>query len=101
MDFKTKKIMEIQLKERDTKGVAMAVENDRQAGTMTYSIAGPELIIIDHTEVDPAFKGRGIGKQLLYKIVEMAREKNIKIIPLCPFAGAMFKKIEDIKDVLK
>lgn len=68
---------------------------------MTYSKASSEFIIIDHTEVDPSFKGKGVGKQLLYKIVEMAREKNIKILPLCPFASAMFKKLTDIQDVLK
>jgi len=68
---------------------------------MTYSIPSSDFIIIDHTEVDPAFKGQGIGKQLLYKIVEMAREKNIKILPLCPYANAQFKKIKEIQDVLK
>lgn len=93
--------MEIQLKELDAKGYAMARENKERAGMMTYSIAGPELIIIDHTDVEPAFNGKGVGKDMLYKIVEMAREKNVKIIPLCPFASAMFKKLEDIRDVLK
>ncbi len=93
--------MEITIKERDNKGFSMAREDDKRAGMMTYSIAGDDHIIIDHTEVDPAFKGRGVGKQLLYKIVDMAREKNIKITPICPFANAMFKKLEDIQDVLK
>ena len=93
--------MEIQLKELDAKGYAMARENKVRAGMMTYSIAGSELIIIDHTDVEPAFNGKGVGKEMLYKIVEMAREKNVKIIPLCPFASAMFKKLEDIRDVLK
>tara|TARA_Y100001001_G_scaffold115251_1_gene112999 strand:- start:2414 stop:2695 length:282 start_codon:yes stop_codon:yes gene_type:complete len=93
--------VEIQLKELDAKGYAMARENKVRAGMMTYSIAGPELIIIDHTDVEPAFNGKGVGKDMLYKIVEMAREKNVKIIPLCPFASAMFKKLEDIRDVLK
>ncbi|MBC7912653.1 MAG: N-acetyltransferase [Pyrinomonadaceae bacterium] len=79
----------------------MARENNKRAGMMTYSIAGAELIIIDHTEVEPAYNGKGVGKQMLYKIVEMAREKNIKIIPLCPFAASMFKKSGAIKDVLK
>lgn len=68
---------------------------------MTYSVAGSELIIIDHTDVEPAYNGKGVGKQMLYKIVEMAREKNIKIIPLCPFAASIFRKSDDIKDVLK
>ena len=68
---------------------------------MTYSIPSADFIIIDHTEVDSTFRGRSIGKQLLYEIVAMAREKNIKIMPLCPFASAMFKKLTDIQDVLK
>ncbi|MDD7915351.1 GNAT family N-acetyltransferase [Polaribacter ponticola] len=93
--------MEIILKERDNKGFAMARDNAKRAGIMTYSIARENHIIIDHTEVDEAFKGKSIGKQLLYKIVAMAREKNIKITPLCPFAAAMFKKLTDIQDVLK
>ncbi|WP_430438126.1 GNAT family N-acetyltransferase [Polaribacter uvawellassae] len=93
--------MEITIKERDNKGFAIAHEGDKKAGMMTYSIAGENHIIIDHTEVEPEFKGKNVGKQLLYKIVEMAREKNIKITPLCPFANAMFKKLIDIKDVLK
>lgn len=93
--------MEIKLIEDLTKGYAVAIENELTVGKMTYSITGNDFIIIDHTEVDPAFKGKAIGKQLLYKIVEMAREKNIKILPLCPFANALFQKLEDIQDVLK
>lgn len=93
--------MEVLIKEDDSKGFAMARENGKRAGIMTYSITSPELIIIDHTEVEPAFEGKGVGKELLYKIVDMAREKNIKIIPLCPYAASMFKKREDIRDVLK
>lgn len=93
--------MDIQIKEHETKGYAIAQENGKTAGKMTYSIPSSAFIIIDHTEVESAFEGKGVGKQLLYKIVEMAREKKIKILPLCPFASAMFKKLEDIQDVLK
>jgi predicted GNAT family acetyltransferase len=93
--------MEIKITEDQTKGSAVAKENEMIAGKMTYSIASANFIIIDHTEVDPSFKGKGVGKQLLYKIVEMARERDIKILPLCPFANAMFKKLADIQDVLK
>lgn len=93
--------MDIQLIESESKGMALAKEMDNQVGSMTYSIAGPELIIIDHTDVDPEYTGKGVGKQLLYKIVEMTRAKNIKVIPLCPFAASMFRKLEEIRDVLK
>ena len=93
--------MEITIKEIENKGFAMATVDDKRAGTMTYSRAGENHITIDHTEVNPDFKGKSVGKQMLYKIVEMAREKNIKITPLCPFANAMFKKLTEIQDVLK
>jgi len=93
--------MEIFIKETESKGFAIAKENGETAGTITYSKASYDFIIIDHTEVGANFEGKGVGKQLLYKIVEMAREKNIKIMPLCPFANAMFKKLSDIEDVLK
>ena len=93
--------MELLLKENESKGLVLAQDDGKRAGTMTYSIAGAALIIIDHTEVEPAYSGQNIGKQMLYKIVEMAREKNIKIIPLCPFAAAQFKKTDAIQDVLQ
>ncbi|CAM1363189.1 conserved protein of unknown function [Tenacibaculum soleae] len=93
--------MEITIKEKDNKGFAMAREDGKRAGVMTYSVADKNHIIIDHTEVEPEFKGKSVGKQLLYKIVNMAREKDIKITPLCPFANAMFKKLSEIQDVLK
>jgi hypothetical protein len=93
--------MELTIKQQENKGYAMAREDNARAGIMTYTIPTSAYIIIDHTEVEPAFNGKGVGKQLLYKIVEMAREKNIKILPLCPFANAMFRKLTDIQDVLK
>ncbi len=93
--------MEISIKEMEGKGYAIAKEENKKAGLMTYSIASEDLIIIEHTEVEPEFEGKGVGKKLLYKIVDMAREKNIKILPLCPYANAMFQKITAIQDVLK
>lgn len=93
--------MEIEIRERENKGFAIAKENGKKAGLMSYSIPGSDFIIIDHTEVEPEQKGKEVGKKLLYEIVDMARKKNLKILPLCPFANAMFKKLDDIKDVLK
>lgn len=93
--------MKIKLSETETIGTAIATDNGEVAGKMTYSIPSADYIIVDHTDVDPAFKGRGVGKELLYKVVEMAREKNIKIEPECPFVVVMFKRHADIQDVLK
>lgn len=92
--------MLIKKEESGNKGAFVAYEENKKIGEMTYSIAGADKIIIDHTEVDPEQKGKSVGKILLQKIVENARDNNIKIIPLCPFAKAMFDKDIDIRDVL-
>lgn len=93
--------MEITIKTIDSKGFAIANEDDVKAGVMTFSIASPQLMIIDHTEIETDFKGKDVGKQLLLAIVKMAREEHMKIIPLCPFANAMFQKNRELQDVLK
>ena len=67
---------------------------------MTFVFAGTDKIIIDHTEVNEGNNGKGFGKMMVAKAVDFAREKNIKIIPLCPFAKKVFDKTPEYSDVL-
>lgn len=92
--------MEIIHKEFENKGAFIAQSEEKKAGEMTYSKAGEKLIIIDHTEVDSAFGGQGVGKKMVLAAVDFARENQIKILPLCPFAKAAFDKDPGIQDVL-
>lgn len=92
--------MEINHRKEENKGAFIATEDGAKAGEMTYSKAGDDKIIIDHTEVDPAFGGQGVGKKMVLAAVDFARENNIKILPLCPFAKAAFDKDATIQDVL-
>ena len=92
--------MEIQHKD-DGKNGSFYIELDGQkVAEMTYVWTGPGMIIIDHTEVGPALAGQGAGKQMLAKAVEFVREKNVKVIPLCPFAKSVFDKTPEYRDVL-
>jgi predicted GNAT family acetyltransferase len=67
---------------------------------MTFSRAGERLIIIDHTAVPDALRGQGIGDRLVATAVEDARERGLKIFPLCPFAAAQFRRHPEYADVL-
>ena len=82
------------------KGYFKALEDATEAGVMTYTWAGDGKIIIDHTEVHEAFSGKGVGKKLVLAAVDFARENEIKIVPLCSFAAALFEKMTEIQDVL-
>ena len=92
--------MEIQQINDTRRGYFEAVEDEKQAGKMTYTWAGDSKFIIDHTEVNEEFNGKGVGKKLVMAAVEYARANNLKIIPLCPFAKSVFDKVEEIHDVL-
>ena len=80
-----------------------ALYNDAgdKIGEMTWSNAGDEMIIIDHTFVDPAYRGHSYAEQLVVAGVEKARRDHLKIIPLCPFAKKEFAEKSEYQDVLR
>lgn len=84
----------------DKKGTFYIDGHNRRIAEMTYTYAGEGKFIIEHTEVDPAYEGHGLAKELLKAAIAFAREKNYKIIPLCPYAKAAFAKTTDYNDVL-
>ncbi len=82
------------------KGTVQAMDGSKEAGAMTFTWAGEDKLIIDHTHVDEAYAGQGVGKKILEFILDWVRKENVKIIPLCPFAKAQFDKNPDFRDVL-
>ncbi|MBV6615859.1 N-acetyltransferase, partial [Acinetobacter baumannii] len=71
------------------------------AGEMTYTWAGESMLIIDATDVNENYRGQGVGRQLLDALVAFVREKDVKVIPLCPYAKSVFDKDPSIGDVLR
>jgi uncharacterized protein len=93
--------MKINHDQTETKGSFYVGEKNTPLAEMTYSKAGSDTIIIDHTQVSDELKGQGAGKQLVTAAVDYARQNKIKIIPLCPFAKSVFEKVKEFQDVLK
>ncbi len=82
-------------------GTFFATEDNRTIGEMTYVWSGKNHFIIDHTEVIDEYQGQGIGKKLVEKAVEFARENNCTIYPQCPFAHEIFDQNPSYNDVRK
>jgi uncharacterized protein len=91
--------MDILHKDDGKKGKFYVEQNSKTVGEMAYVWAGDKMII-EHTEVGGELKGQGAGKQLLARAVAFAREKKVKILPLCPFAKSVFDKTPEYNDVL-
>lgn len=92
--------MEVTHIKNGNKGSFKATNNDQDAGEMTYVFAGESKFIIDHTEVNEAFAGQGVGLKMVLASVDFARKNNLKILPLCPFARSVFDKRPELGDVL-
>ncbi len=90
---------DITLEETSGKGRYLYRADGAEA-EMTFSKAGAHLIIIDHTGVPDAFRGQGVGQALVTRAVADARAAGKKILPLCPFAAAQFRRHPDWTDVL-
>lgn len=92
--------MQIRHKQNGTKGFFYIGEENNTLAKMTYSMPSNDKLIIDHTEVNDELRGQNAGYQLVNTAAEYARDNNIKIIPLCPFANSVFKKRPELGDVL-
>jgi predicted GNAT family acetyltransferase len=90
---------DVRREERGTSGGRWVAVLDGHESELTYSRASPTLIILDHTEVHDALRGRGVGQVLVLRAVEDARKEGFKIIPLCPFAKAQFDRHPEWRDV--
>ncbi|HET7709649.1 MAG TPA: GNAT family N-acetyltransferase [Sphingomicrobium sp.] len=59
-----------------------------------------KVIMFTHTEVPKAYEGRGIGTRLIEFALAAARERGLKVIPICPFFAAYMKEHREVQDLL-
>lgn len=67
---------------------------------LTYTHHGPGLISADQTGAPDALKGTGVATALVDYLIADARSKGFRIIPLCPYVRARYKKHPDWQDVM-
>jgi len=77
----------------------ITIDGDLEA-RMNFFFDDDNIMNIRHTEVNPGNEGRGFGRRMVARAVELAREENFQIIALCPFAKSVFAKTPEFDDVL-
>ena len=61
-------------------------DDGRLAGFARYA-RRPGRIFFVHTEIDPAFEGRGMGSKLAAGALDAVRATGEHVVPLCPFVA--------------
>jgi uncharacterized protein len=70
------------------------------AGWVEYGRVRDRLVAI-HTEVLPAFGGRGIASQLVKRVIADVRAAGGFITPRCPFFVTHFERHPEDRDLVK
>jgi uncharacterized protein len=85
-------MFDIQLKlDKNKRGAFVIEEGSLRLADMSIGIE-EERIIVYHTEVKDALKGKGIAQQLLSALANYARQNHLKVVALCPFTAVQFKR---------
>lgn len=92
--------MEILQQQHGVKGMFYVGDASEPKAAMVYRTDAHDNIIIEHTEVSDELRGKNVGYQMVNTAVEYARQHNVKILPLCPFAKSVFDKKPELEDVL-
>lgn len=61
------------------------------AGWAEYRLR-PGRITFTHTEMDDRFQGRGLAGRLARGALDSARERDLRVIPLCPYIVGYIRK---------
>ena len=57
-------------------------------------------MLFTHTEVLPAFEGRGIGSAMARHALDEVRRRSQLAIPVCPFIAAFLRKHPEYQDLV-
>lgn len=62
-----------------------AWDGDTVAGFAEYQLTDA-LIVFTHTEVEPAYEGKGVGSQIArFALDDVRADGKREVLPLCPF----------------
>jgi hypothetical protein len=65
--------------------------DERLAGFAQYRLKD-ERITIFHAEIDPEYRGRGLGDELAHDALEDVRRRGLVLVPRCPFIESYVRR---------
>jgi predicted GNAT family acetyltransferase len=66
----------------------------------SFVIRRGHTVVFDHTEIDPAFEGQGLGGRLARAALDDVRAHGEQVIARCPFIKGWIEKHPDYQDLL-
>ncbi len=55
-------------------------------------IKAQNIVYLTHTEIPTQLEGKGIGSALVKQVLQDIKEKDLTLVPLCPFVALYIKR---------
>jgi hypothetical protein len=59
-----------------------------------------DRLAIPHVEAPPALRGTGTAGRLMTGVLQIVRDRGLKVIPVCPYAAAFIRRHAEHQDLL-
>jgi predicted GNAT family acetyltransferase len=69
------------------------------AGFIDYKLRGARIALV-HTQVLPAFEGRGVAGDMVRFALDDARRRGLRVIATCPYVRAYVERHPETRDVV-
>lgn len=76
-----------------------AAADGQPAGFITYEPQG-DVLDLQHTEIDSAYEGKGVGTELVKQTLDLIRSIGKKVKPSCPFVKKFIDENAEYQDLL-
>lgn len=76
-----------------------AFQGDELAGVLTFERTESGLDL-QHTVVEEAFRGKGVGERLAVTALESARDRGERVIPSCPYLSRYISEHPEHADLV-
>jgi predicted GNAT family acetyltransferase len=70
------------------------------AGLAMYRRRGEDIVVVTHSEVQPAFRGRGLGSELAQRTLDLIRSRGQKVVTVCPFFARYVGENREYDDIV-
>ena len=69
----------------------LRVDGER-LGYLEFTRPDVGVMRIEYVEVSPALRGTGLGRQLVAKAIDFAKEAKLRVVPICGYARAVITR---------
>ena len=69
----------------------LRIDGERH-GFLEFTRPEVGLMRIEYVEVSPALRGTGLGRQLVEKAVDFAKDASLRVVPICSYARAVITR---------